>query len=185
MNSREVIRKDKTDLVLGRAIKLWVEHSALPESSRENLIRAARSSPNIQPRRIFVSALARIANVIRKAGSIPRTQSYGLQANTVTASDPQYGSMSPFPSEAVESLVTRAARKSNSCYKLESTIIRFLHRMLEDFNNFLIIEVPEQPRVLRHGYYDTQPSSSLVSMSLSDHAAAYSLYTGYRLAATI
>lgn len=60
MNSREVVRNNKTDLVIGRALKSWVENSGPPEPRREELIQAAKFYPRIPRRWIMARFLIRI-----------------------------------------------------------------------------------------------------------------------------
>jgi len=96
MSSRELVRNDKTDLILGRALKSWVGHSRLPEPGREELIQAAKLYPRIPPRWMMASALIRILIMFFKGVLAGRTPRDGLLVYACASDDPLRGSSSPF-----------------------------------------------------------------------------------------
>jgi hypothetical protein len=94
MNSRELVRRDKTDLILGRTLKSWVERSPLPESRREELVRTAGSHTRIHPRWLLFRALIRVLIMSLTSSLTGRTPRKDMMVYLGTADFPyvSYGS---------------------------------------------------------------------------------------------
>jgi len=148
-NNNELIRNDKTDLILGRALKSWVGQSILPESQRGELIQAAKNSLHIQQRWMM-------------AGSLIDILDKGRAGLFVTVSN-----QNPIPAH------------------LKEILLGNLRKLLKRFDSFLIIGFPYQPIAPKHEYQGAHRITSQISMMLSDHAAAYSLMTGYGVVAAV